>query len=45
MIRVAGATLVAGYSDGLYWLMPAILFAPVGGVAEVLLFRFDPLLG
>ena len=38
LILVAGATLVAGHGGGLYWLVPAVVFALVGGVVNAWLF-------
>lgn len=39
----AGATVVAGHVEGLYWLVPAVLLALIGGVASTWLFLIsDP---
>ena len=38
LMLVAGATLVAGYGGGLYWLVPAVLAGLISGVTNAWLF-------
>jgi len=39
----AGASVVAGHANGLYWLVPAVVVALIGGVANAWLFLIrDP---
>ena len=38
LVLIAGATLVSGHGGGLYWLVPAVILALVGGSANAWLF-------
>ena len=43
LVVVAGATEIAGHVGGLYWLLPAVVVALIGGVASTWLFLIsDP---
>lgn len=41
LVLTAGATLTAGYVGGLYWLVPAVIVALIGGVANAWLFVIE----
>lgn len=38
LVLVAGITLIVGHGGGLYWLVPAVILALVGGSANAWLF-------
>jgi hypothetical protein len=41
LVLAAGATLAAGYVGGLYWLVPAVILALIGGVTNAWLFLVE----